>query len=308
VRLLRDLDHAALSTPCLPRPDQEPAGGQERQEGSRTGSLTTSAREAWARSRGLGRHPREGRVRRAAPHRPGQAGPLPPTPPRRHLPTAAPDPLPDRAAHPGRGRTPHQRRHPRLPGVPGPAGPPPDPARRGPPQGRHRPHRRAHRPLRPPARLPGALVHRLGKRPPPTPRRPPAAHLQPRHGRGRLGAQFLIFTSLPRNDDLNLLLSAAQAAWDGRRGAWAEFGDTLLLAYEYRACIKLGVAELNDPAAAIAEAYQRLCVDLRDLRLVGKFDYSRSHQANDCGSGRTTSPRPAKTSASPPSHTTTTPS
>jgi hypothetical protein len=45
------------------------------------------------------------------------------------------------------------------------------------------------------------------------------------------------------------------------------------LAYEYRACIKLGVAQLNDPAAAIAEAYQRHCVDLGDLRLVGKFDY-----------------------------------
>jgi hypothetical protein len=33
------------------------------------------------------------------------------------------------------------------------------------------------------------------------------------------------------------------------------------------------VAELDDPAAAIADAYQRLCVDLRDLELVGRFDY-----------------------------------
>jgi hypothetical protein len=71
---------------------------------------------------------------------------------------------------------------------------------------------------------------------------------------------------------LNLLLGAAQAAWDGRHGAWAEFGETLLLGYKYRACIKLGVAQLDDPAAAIAKAYQRLCVDLGDLRLVGKFD------------------------------------
>jgi hypothetical protein len=45
------------------------------------------------------------------------------------------------------------------------------------------------------------------------------------------------------------------------------------LGYEYRACIKLSVAQLDDPAAAIAEAYQRHCVDLRDLQLVGKFDY-----------------------------------
>jgi endonuclease YncB( thermonuclease family) len=87
------------------------------------------------------------------------------------------------------------------------------------------------------------------------------------------GALFLIYPSLPQNNDLNLLLSAAATAWDGRRGAWAEFGETLLLGYEYRACIKLGVAQLDDPAAAIAEAYQRHCVDLRDLRLVGKFDY-----------------------------------
>ena len=86
-------------------------------------------------------------------------------------------------------------------------------------------------------------------------------------------ALFLIYPSLPRNDDLNLLLDAAEAAWTERRGAWQQGGETLLLGYEFRACIKLGVAELEDPAAAIADAYQRLCVDLRDLQLVGKFDY-----------------------------------
>jgi endonuclease YncB( thermonuclease family) len=87
------------------------------------------------------------------------------------------------------------------------------------------------------------------------------------------GALFLIYPSLPRNDDLNLLLAAAAVAWDEKRGAWAAFGEELLLGYEFRAAIKLGVEELEDPAAAIADAYQRLCVDLRDLRLVGKFDY-----------------------------------
>jgi hypothetical protein len=87
------------------------------------------------------------------------------------------------------------------------------------------------------------------------------------------GALFLIYPSLPRNDDLNLLLAAAAAAWDEKRGAWAAFGEELLLGYEFRAAIKLGVEELEDPAAAIADAYQRLCVDPRDLRLVGKFDY-----------------------------------
>jgi endonuclease YncB( thermonuclease family) len=87
------------------------------------------------------------------------------------------------------------------------------------------------------------------------------------------GALFLIYPSLPQNDDLNLLLESAEAAWDERRGAWAAFGEDLLLGYEFRAAIKLGVAELEDPAAVIADAYQRLCVDLRDLSLVGKFDY-----------------------------------
>jgi endonuclease YncB( thermonuclease family) len=87
------------------------------------------------------------------------------------------------------------------------------------------------------------------------------------------GALFVIYPSLPRNDDLNVLLEAAEAAWSERRGAWAEFGEDLLLGYEYRAAIKLGIEELEDPAEAIADAYQRHCVDLRDLRLVGKFDY-----------------------------------
>ena len=87
------------------------------------------------------------------------------------------------------------------------------------------------------------------------------------------GALFLIYPSLPRNDDLNLLLAEAQVAWDERRGAWAAFGEDLLLGYGFRAAIKLGVKKLEDPAAAIADAYQRLCVDLRDLRVVGKFDY-----------------------------------
>jgi hypothetical protein len=82
-------------------------------------------------------------------------------------------------------------------------------------------------------------------------------------------ALFLIYPSLPRNNDLNLLLEAAEAAWTQRRGAWQQGGETLLLGYEFRACIKLGVAELDDPAEAIADATSA-CVD---LRLVGRFDY-----------------------------------
>jgi endonuclease YncB( thermonuclease family) len=87
------------------------------------------------------------------------------------------------------------------------------------------------------------------------------------------GALFVIYPSLPGNEDLNLLLTEAEAAWTERRGAWQAFGEDVLLGYEYRAAIKLGRKQLGDPADAIADAYQRLCVDLRDLRLVGKYDY-----------------------------------
>ncbi|MDA0635607.1 hypothetical protein OUY22_19485 [Nonomuraea sp. MCN248] len=86
-------------------------------------------------------------------------------------------------------------------------------------------------------------------------------------------ATFVIYPSIPRPSDLNLLLSEADDAWRERRGAWAQFGADLLLGYEYRACVKLGAADLEDPAAAIADAYQRVCVDLRTLTEVGLFGY-----------------------------------
>jgi endonuclease YncB( thermonuclease family) len=86
-------------------------------------------------------------------------------------------------------------------------------------------------------------------------------------------ALFVIYPSIPRRSDLNLLLSEADKAWIGQLGAWHEFGQDLLLAYEYRACIKLGVKDLQDPAKAIAEAYQRVCVDLRTMTEVGLYGY-----------------------------------
>jgi hypothetical protein len=52
---------------------------------------------------------------------------------------------------------------------------------------------------------------------------------------------------------------------------WAEFGQDLLLGYEYRACIKL--ATIEDPAEAVDQAFQRVCVDLTTLAEVGRFDY-----------------------------------
>lgn len=87
------------------------------------------------------------------------------------------------------------------------------------------------------------------------------------------GAMFMIYPSLPNNHDLNLLIDDADLAWRRKLGAWEQFGETLLLGYEYRACVKLGAKKLSDPKKAVAGAYQRICVDLRDLSTVGLFDY-----------------------------------
>ncbi|WP_433369527.1 hypothetical protein [Streptosporangium sp. CA-115845] len=87
-------------------------------------------------------------------------------------------------------------------------------------------------------------------------------------------ATFLIYPSLPTAADLTLLVADAETAWVEKRGAWAQFGEDLLLGYEYRACIKLGARTLDDgPAAAIGQAFQRVCVDLRTLAEVGPYGY-----------------------------------
>jgi endonuclease YncB( thermonuclease family) len=88
-------------------------------------------------------------------------------------------------------------------------------------------------------------------------------------------ATFLIYPSIPPAADLNLLLEEAETARAQQRGAWAQFGQDLLLGYEYRACIKLGIKELTDPVKAIGQAYQRVCVDLRTLTEVGLYGYHR---------------------------------
>lgn len=86
-------------------------------------------------------------------------------------------------------------------------------------------------------------------------------------------ATFVIYPSIPRASDLNLLIEEAETAWQEQRGAWRQFGSDLLLGYEYRACLRLGAAKMSDPADAIADAYQRVCVDLRSLTEVGPFGY-----------------------------------
>ena len=89
------------------------------------------------------------------------------------------------------------------------------------------------------------------------------------------GAFFPVYPSLPGNDDMNRAIAAARAAWDAPMGARAEFGEDLLLAYEYRMCIKLGGSPKEpDFPALVAAAFRRHCVDLRDLTLRGRFDWA----------------------------------
>jgi hypothetical protein len=66
----------------------------------------------------------------------------------------------------------------------------------------------------------------------------------------------------------------------GQARAWAEFGEDLLLGYEYRACLKLGAADKPgrppvDPATRIQEAFRRVCVDIRNRKILGLFGYQR---------------------------------
>jgi len=85
-------------------------------------------------------------------------------------------------------------------------------------------------------------------------------------------AVFLpIYPSLPANDDLNMAIAAAEIAWNEQRGMWGKYGADLLLGYEYRQCIIMGKALTAE--AGIAEAYQRTCVDLRTLQIVGEYRY-----------------------------------
>jgi|LSQX01.2.fsa_nt_gb endonuclease YncB( thermonuclease family) len=120
------------------------------------------------------------------------------------------------------------------------------------------------------------------------------------------GAFFPIYPSLPQNDDMNRAIAAAEKAWEDKLGQWT-FGENLLLAYEYRACIKLAeplaratksgedtqyfytedsIQPERDQLLAdgwkVSEktvedlannAFQRICTDLQTLAVVGKFDF-----------------------------------
>ena len=86
-------------------------------------------------------------------------------------------------------------------------------------------------------------------------------------------AFFLIYPSLPKNIDLNKAIASAEIAWKGKKGMWHEFGAKVLLGYEYRMCIKLGTAK--SAQEGIKSAFQRICLDLRNLEIAGKFGFHR---------------------------------
>lgn len=83
-------------------------------------------------------------------------------------------------------------------------------------------------------------------------------------------APFVIYPSLPRDDDMNIFVDDARDAWQQKRGAWHEFGANLLLGYEYRMCVKLAG---SNAANAVKDAFQRGCVDLRSMKDVGAYEW-----------------------------------
>jgi endonuclease YncB( thermonuclease family) len=84
-------------------------------------------------------------------------------------------------------------------------------------------------------------------------------------------AFFPIYPSLPKLFDMQLAVTAAEQAWDQKLGAWEFYGDNLLLGYEYRMCIKLAMAVTA--AEGISKAFERICVDLRTMKIVGKHGF-----------------------------------
>ncbi|HEU4460552.1 MAG TPA: hypothetical protein VFR90_15635 [Methylibium sp.] len=84
-------------------------------------------------------------------------------------------------------------------------------------------------------------------------------------------AFFPLYPSLPGNAELALICSDAETAWKKKRGAWKDFGRSLLLGYEYRMCIKLGTAKTAK--AGLDEAFQRSCVDLRSMKDLGPHGF-----------------------------------
>ncbi len=97
------------------------------------------------------------------------------------------------------------------------------------------------------------------------------------------GAFFPIFPSLPKTADLKLAVAAASSAWTEKKGQWSGGNENLLLAYEYRAAVKLAAiprkgsfaagatAKQKREAAAdlLQTAFQRICIDITTAKIHG---------------------------------------
>lgn len=86
-------------------------------------------------------------------------------------------------------------------------------------------------------------------------------------------AFFPIYPSLPKNVDLNMAIESAETAWKKQNGMWKKYGPKILLGYEYRMCIKL--ARAKSAEQGIKDAFERICVDLETLEIVGKFEFHK---------------------------------
>lgn len=87
---------------------------------------------------------------------------------------------------------------------------------------------------------------------------------------------FPIWPSLPKDPkDFDFLYEGAKTAWNNKKGMWHSYGANLLLPYEYRLLLKLSVeiTPTKPIAKVMSDAFARLCVDLRTMKLVDKFDF-----------------------------------
>lgn len=84
-------------------------------------------------------------------------------------------------------------------------------------------------------------------------------------------AFFPVYPSLPKDSDFNMAIAAAEKAWTKKWGQWKKSGEKFLLAYEFRAAVKL--ARAKTAKAGIDAAFERYCVDLRNKKIVGRFGY-----------------------------------
>ena len=84
-------------------------------------------------------------------------------------------------------------------------------------------------------------------------------------------AFFPIYPSLPKKEDFILAINAAKNAWNKKKGVWELYGESFLLGYEFRMCIKLSQAKSANKG--IKDAFQRICIDLRGMKNCGKYDF-----------------------------------